>query len=78
MYNFSIVDVFLLAKEVSEVLDVEQQLWLISWWQQHLWMQRRDVRTLRHLDQLQRNLLGLVQPRLAWEVALLQLINVCD
>ena len=73
----SALEVLSLAKEVSEVLDVEQQLWLISWWQQHLWMQRRDARSLRYLDQLQRNLLGLVQPRLAWEVALLQLINAC-
>ena len=65
-----------LAKNIAEHLDMEQQLWLIGWWQQHLWRQgcgqpsliRARVLALEHLH---RQLRGYVQPRLAWEVTLL-------
>ena len=62
-----------LARDVCEVLDGEQQLWLINWWQQALWTSSRDVESLKRLETLRRHLLSFVQPRLAWEVALLDL-----
>ncbi|MFM2080686.1 MAG: hypothetical protein RLZZ219_1368 [Cyanobacteriota bacterium] len=62
-----------LARDLSEALEVEQQLWLLDWWQLHLWRQRRDHAALERLERLRRQLLAYVQPRLAWEVALLQL-----
>ena len=62
-----------LARDVCEALDGEQQLWLINWWQQALWKSSRDVESLKRLETLRRHLLSFVQPRLAWEVALLDL-----
>ena len=62
-----------LARDVCEALDGEQQLWLINWWQQALWTSSRNVESLKRLETLRRHLLSFVQPRLAWEVALLDL-----
>ena len=63
-----------LAREVCEALDTEQQLWLLQWWQWHLWRQQAQEPVQKRLTKLRRHLIGHVQPRLAWEVALLDLI----
>ena len=62
-----------LARDLCEALDGEQQLWLINWWQQQLWRSGADAGQIRRLDTLRRQLLSFVQPRLAWEVALLDM-----
>jgi DNA polymerase-3 subunit delta' len=62
-----------LARELSESLDGEQQLWLLDWWQLALWRRRRDADALRRIERLRGQLKAYVQPRLAWEVALLDL-----
>jgi len=65
-----------LARDVSEQLDGDQQLWMINWWQHNLWNTSMQPQRLRRLDRLRKHLLSFVQPRLAWEVALLNLIEV--
>jgi DNA polymerase-3 subunit delta' len=65
-----------LARELSESLDGEQQLWLIDWWQLALWRRRADPLPLRRLERLRQQLRAYVQPRLAWEVALLDLAQL--
>ena len=62
-----------LARDLTEALDVEQQLWLLDWWQQVLWAEALDPVPLRRLERLRQHLRAYVQPRLAWEVALLDL-----
>jgi DNA polymerase-3 subunit delta' len=62
-----------LARDLSEALDAEQQLWLLDWWQLALWRRRGRLQEPRRLERLRRQLLGHVQPRLAWEVALLEI-----
>ena len=62
-----------LARDVCEALDGEQQQWLINWWQQQLWARGAGDLPLQRLETLRRHLLSFVQPRLAWEVALLEL-----
>ena len=62
-----------LARDLCESLDGQQQLWLIDWWQQKLWRSGAGSGTMHRLETLRRHLLGFVQPRLAWEVALLDL-----
>ena len=62
-----------LARDLCEALDGEQQLWLISWWQHRLWRNGSSAVMLKRLDRLRSQLLSFVQPRLAWEVALLDL-----
>ena len=67
------VEAMALARDLSDQLEGEQQLWLIGWWQQHLWRSHGRQELLVRLDRLRQHLLSFVQPRLAWEVALLNL-----
>ena len=69
------MDALALARDLSEALDGEQQLWLINWWQQRLWRHGCGAASLDRLEVLRRQLLSFVQPRLAWEVALLDLVQ---
>jgi DNA polymerase-3 subunit delta' len=62
-----------LAREISEGLDGDQQLWLLQWLQNGLWRRHRDRRPVERLEVLRKHLLSHVQPRLAWEVTLLDL-----
>jgi DNA polymerase-3 subunit delta' len=62
-----------LAREISEGLDGDQQLWLLQWLQNGLWRRHRDRRPVERLEMLRKHLLSHVQPRLAWEVTLLDL-----
>lgn len=70
------LDALALARDVCEQLEGEQQLWLISWWQTVLWRQQLDRVPVERLNRLRQQLLSFVQPRLAWEVTLLNLISV--
>lgn len=65
-----------LARDLSEALEGEQQLWLLNWWQLALWRRQRDPATVQVLERLRSQLRAYVQPRLAWEVALLRLAGV--
>jgi DNA polymerase-3 subunit delta' len=70
------VEALALARELSEMLNVEQQLWLLAWWEQVRWRQQGREHDLQRLHRLRQQLLAYVQPRLAWEVALLDLLVV--
>ena len=65
-----------LARDVTEQLEGDQQLWMINWWQHNLWISSSQPERLKRLNRLRQHLLSFVQPRLAWEVALLNLIEV--
>jgi DNA polymerase-3 subunit delta' len=67
------VDALALARDLTEALEIEQQLWLLDWWQLRFWRHRQDRAALQRLERLRRQLRSFVQPRLAWEVALLEL-----
>lgn len=67
-----------LARELSELLDGDQQLWMIDWWQLALWRRHADPLPLRRLERLRQQLRAYVQPRLAWEVALLDLAQLAS
>jgi DNA polymerase-3 subunit delta' len=62
-----------LARQISDQLDGEQQLWLIGLLQRRLWLSTGQVKQLQRLERLGKHLKGNVQARLAWEVALLDL-----
>ncbi len=64
-----------LAGELTETLSNEEQLWLVSWLEHSLWMTRQDERPIRRLEKLRQHLLSYVQPRLAWEIAFLEIKN---
>jgi DNA polymerase-3 subunit delta' len=65
-----------LARDLSEALDLDQQLWLLNWWQLFLWHREPRLPQQHRLERLRGQLRGFVQPRLAWEVALLELSGV--
>jgi DNA polymerase III subunit delta' len=60
-----------LARDLCEALEGEQQQWLLGWWQLALWRRRPGV-DLKRLERLRSQLRAHVSPRLAWEVALLE------
>ena len=62
-----------LAKQISEELDLEQQIWMIYWLQNFIWVQSYNSRNIRRLEKLKSQLFSFVQPRLAWEIALLEI-----
>ena len=65
-----------LASQIAAELEGEQQLWLLQWWQLLLWRGGCGPAPLERLNRLRAHLLAYVQPRLAWEVALLDLARV--
>ena len=67
------IEALALARDLCEALDGEQQLWLLNWWQWRLGRQRPEPDVQRRLESLRSHLRSYVQPRLAWEVALLEL-----
>ena len=67
------IEALALARDLCEALDGEQQLWLLNWWQWRLGRQRPEPGVQRRLESLRSHLGSYVQPRLAWEVALLEL-----
>ena len=70
------VEALSLARDLCEALEVEQQLWLLDWWQLRLWRLSHSTAQQQRIELLRRQLRSFVQPRLAWEVALLELSGV--
>ena len=67
------IDALSTAKEISEFLDSEQQIWLISWLQQYIWLKNTNAKEIKVLEKLKFHIKSFVNPRLAWEIALLKL-----
>src|SRR5919202_3938010 len=66
-----------LAKEIDKTLDNEAQLWLVDYLQHTYWQQFLEgtihQSPLQHLEKARKYLLSYAQPRLVWEVTLLEL-----
>ena len=62
-----------LAKEITDELNIEQQLWFIDFEQNRIWSQKNNSNIVKKLEDLRKQLLNYVQPRLAWEVTLLEI-----
>ncbi len=67
------IDALALAKDLTETIDGEQQIWLISWLEINLWNKSHNSKEIKILENLHSQLISFVQPRLAWEIALLKL-----
>tara|TARA_Y100001968_G_scaffold272593_1_gene264875 strand:+ start:656 stop:1615 length:960 start_codon:yes stop_codon:yes gene_type:complete len=67
------IEALKLAKEITDELNIEQQLWLINFQQNIIWEKENNTKTIKRLEELRKQLLSYVQPRLAWEVALLEI-----
>jgi len=71
------IELLLLAKEITDELNIEQQLWFIDFQQNRAWIKEKNSNVVKQLEELRKQLLKYVQPRLAWEVTLLE-INFID
>ena len=67
------IELLKLAKEITDELNIEQQLWLINFQQNNIWEKERNSSVIKILEELRKKLLTYVQPRLAWEVTLLDI-----
>lgn len=61
------------GREIAKMLDVEAQLWLADYLQQCLWHRAGSVEALWTLEQVKGYLKRYCQPRLVWEVTLMEL-----
>ncbi len=61
------------AKEITEKLTLDQQKWLINFLQEYFWLKEYNYSTAKKLEKLHSNLLSSIQPRVAWEVALIEI-----
>ena len=71
------IELLTLAKEITDELNIDQQLWLIDFEQNRIWIKKQNPNIIKKLEELRKQLLNYVQPRLAWEVTLLE-INLLD
>lgn len=62
-----------LAKEIDKTLDTQAQLWLVNYLQHSYWQNQHKAGIIQQLEQARKYLLSYAQPRLVWEVTLLEL-----
>lgn len=65
-----------LAQTITSQLDGATQLWLIDYLQHHYWLENQQVQLMKTWEHTRTCLLRYVQPRLAWECALLELFKL--
>ena len=63
-----------LGRQIAQTLDSESQLWLLDYMQQNRWRQGQR-QGMEQLELARKQLLRYVQPRLVWEVTLMNLIS---
>ena len=64
------------ARDISQALDTEAQLWLIDYLQHRYWQQQlATAGDLANLEKARQYLLSYVQPRLVWEVTLCNMME---
>ena len=62
-----------LAKEIDKTLDTQAQLWLVDYLQHCYWQHQHQTSIIKKLEKARKFLLSYAQPRLVWEVTLLEL-----
>ncbi|NEQ50113.1 MAG: DNA polymerase III subunit delta' [Leptolyngbya sp. SIO3F4] len=63
-----------LARQIVQTLELESQLWLLDYLQQNRW-QQGYIQGMKDLEVARKQLLRYVQPRLVWEVTLMNLLE---
>lgn len=63
-----------LARQINSNLDKETQFWLVDYLQHCYWQQAQAQRPLQLLEKARQYLVGNAQPRLVWEVTLMQMV----
>ena len=64
-----------LAKNIADNLSHEQQIFLIDWMQQYYWETKIDIIIIKRLEKLKIQLKSYINQRIAWEIALIEIIS---
>ena len=67
------LEILKISKLISEELEIDQQIFLLNFLQKKCWEKTRSQNLVKQLENLKMHLKGFIQPRLAWEVALLKI-----
>ncbi len=67
------LEILKISKTISEELSIDQQVFLVNLMQIKYWKKTKNKNIIKKLENLKINLNGFIQPRLAWEVALLKI-----
>ena len=70
------LEALMMAKTISQEIELDSQLWLIDYLQHHYWQQNQNTLLVHKWEKTRQYLLGYVQPRLAWECLLIALVNL--
>ena len=66
------LEILKISKIITEELEIDQQIFLVNYLQNKYWKKTKNKNIIRELENLKVNIKGFIQPRLAWEVALLK------
>ncbi|MBE9044117.1 DNA polymerase III subunit delta' [Pleurocapsales cyanobacterium LEGE 10410] len=69
------LEAFKLAQAVTSEIDGQTQLWLLDYLQYYYWQQNQQIQLVDKWERTRQYLLSHVQPRLAWECMLLNLLQ---
>lgn len=64
-----------LAKNITDNLSHEQQILLIDWMEQYYWETELDIIIIKRLEKLKIQLKSYINQRIAWEIALIEIIS---
>ena len=67
------LEILKISKIISEELGIDQQIFLINYFQKKYWEKTKNKNIVKQLEDLKLHLKGFIQPRLAWEVTLLKI-----
>ncbi len=66
------LEILKISKIITEKLEIDQQVFLINFIQKKYWEKTKNKSIVKTLETLKIHIRGFIQPRLAWEVALLK------
>ena len=69
------IEIFEISKLISEQLEIYQQIFFINYTQTLWWRKTGNKNLIKKLEELKVHLKNFVQPRLAWEVTLLEIAH---
>ena len=69
------LEILKISKSISEQLGIYEQIFLINLIQNKWWDQTKNSSIIKKLEVLKKHITNYIQPRLAWEVILLEIAN---
>ena len=70
-----ILEILKISKFISEKLEIYEQIFLINILQNKWWRYTKNSKIIKKLEILKSHISNYIQPRLAWEVILLEIAN---